>query len=124
MGAILKNLDVIGIKGKGKFEVLFDTGAARSLVKWSKAEKISSISKAIEPLELILGDKSRMKVDHFANLSFVLNGHRFPHFFYVARRLPIEMIIGLDLMQLLKIELIPEKEAISFDPKRLDLWLV
>jgi len=55
MGTILKELEVAGDKGRARLQVLFDTGASRSLIRRDKAEPITTFFKAPIPLRFRLG---------------------------------------------------------------------
>lgn len=125
MGAILKELEVAGDKGKATLKVLFDTGASRSFIRKDKAEAIATFLKAPIPLRFTLGDgKGALEVAHSSDLYFTIKGLTFFHQFFIADELAEEMIIGCDAMQIWKIVLVPEEEEVRVDPRVLDLKLV
>ena len=126
MGIIIKEVEIIGDKGKGKAKILFDSGATNSLIRRDIAEKISSLTKWSEPVDFTLGDgKTVVKSEFYTALQININGNKIPgQLFHVVENIEEELILGADAFQRWKFKLDFEKEDVIIDKNVLRLRLV
>lgn len=125
MGKIVKRLEVLGDKGKGKVEVLFDSGATESVVQKSFAEKLATVISLPKWRRFLLADgKTEIKTNLVANIMITINGITIDSRFYVLEKLGREMVIGAATMQEWDIRLNPKEEKITIgvDPNAIELY--
>jgi predicted aspartyl protease len=114
MGLIIKKLNVIGNKGKIEAEVLFDSGARRSVIRKDVAEKIATLIKAPVPLRFRLADgKTEIVTSTVADIWITINGRTITDQFPVLEKLSSEIIIGANTLQSWEIKLNPKNESVD-----------
>ena len=126
MGVIVKKLEIIGDKGRGSAQSLFDSGASDSVIRKDIAEKVASFLKLSEPVNFVLGDeKSTMTSEYFTGISFILKECTFPaQRVLIVEELDDELILGVDAFQRWKFKLDFEHEDVLFDKSILKVKLV
>lgn len=123
MGLIYKNLTVVGRHGKARLQVLFDSGATRSLVNASVASRLADPVELAEPETYSLA-RGRMTVREGAFLQVILQRHRIPLEARVVPDLSEPLIIGADFLQIWDIRLRPKKKQVLLDARALRLKAV
>jgi predicted aspartyl protease len=124
MGLIVKNLEVFGDKGKLKAQILFDTGARRSVIRKDIAEKIATIIKFPFTFKFFLADgKTNIETDLVADIMINIDNRIIFDQFPVLDKLSKDIIIGSNTLQSWEIKLDPKNESITVgvDPKAIDL---
>jgi hypothetical protein len=126
MGEIIKEIKIIGDKGRRRGSTLVNSGASDSVIRRDIAAKIATLIKWEEPVSLVLGDgETTIKAEYTTVIRFVLKGYTYPpHRFLVLDKLEEDLIIGADAMQRWKIKLDMENEDIIIDERVLRLRLV
>ncbi|MEW6536905.1 MAG: retropepsin-like aspartic protease [Candidatus Auribacterota bacterium] len=124
MGLILKRLIVTGDKGKMETEVLFDTGARRSVIRKDIAEKLATLINAPEPLKFRLADgKTGLTTSIVADIWIVIGDKAITDQFPVLNELSREIIVGANTLQNWEIKLDPQNESVNVgvDPNAIEL---
>ena len=107
-----------GDKGNDDLKVLFDSGAAISIVRRDKIKKLATFFKLPDPLVITLGDGvSKITFNQGIHLDFYLNGLRLWDEFYVADTLSDEVIFGVPTLQKWHIKLDFKHGKVITDPK-------
>jgi len=98
---ILKKTLISGEKNSEDIEILYDTGASRSLVEYSLCEKLTQYIIPLQrPLKLKLADgKNTIEANFLVNLYLEINGYKLPMIFYAVNNLARDIILGIDNMQ-------------------------
>jgi len=114
MGLIIKKLEVMGDKGETEGEVLFDSGARRSVIRRDVAEKIATIVKFPVSFKFSLADgKTEIKTNLVADIMVKVDGRIIFDQFPVIDSLSREIIIGANTLQSWEILLDAKNEAIK-----------
>jgi hypothetical protein len=114
MGLIIKKLEVIGDKNKINADVLFDSGARRSVIRKDIAEKITTIVKFPVPFKFCLADgKTQVETNLVADVMVRVDGRIIFDQFPVLNRLSREIIIGANTLQSWEILLDAKNETIK-----------
>lgn len=126
MGVLIKELEIIGDKGRSKAKTLFDSGASDSVIRKDVAQKVASFLRLSEPVDFVLGDgKITMTSQYFTGISFVLKECTFPaQRVLIVDELEDEFILGVDAFQRWKFRLDFEHEDVIFDKSVLRMRLV
>jgi len=125
MGLIIKDIELIGDKGKRKLEALFDTGASRSFIKRRIAKEIATVIKLPHLYTFTLGDGAgKIESQEEVVLDMKIKGYSLLAHFIVIDRLARDFIVGADTLQIWKIKLDPENEDVLIDKKALEMILV
>ena len=126
MGVLVKEIEIIGDKGKAKVKALFDSGATDSLIRKDIAEKVATLLRMPQSLVFILGDgETQIQSDCSTDLQFIINNSLIPGWrFYVVDKMEEEIVIGADAFQRWKFKLDFEKEDVIIDKEALRLRLV
>ena len=126
MGEIIKEVEIIGDKGKTTAKTLFDSGASDSVIREDIAKKIATLIKWEEPVFFILGDgDSTMQSEYSTDIRFVLEGSIYPpQRVIVVGKLEEDFIFGADALQRWKIKLDMENEDLILDKSVLRLRIV
>lgn len=126
MGVIVKEIEVIGDKGKTKVKALFDSGASDSIIRKDIAEKISTLLKWRKPIEFTLADdETVLESQYIVYAECNINGNSIPPWpFHVVDKLEDELILGADAFQRWKFKLDFEKEDVIIDKQALRLRIV
>jgi len=125
MSRIIKRLEVLGDKGRGEAEILFDSGASQSVVRKSLAEKLATIIKLPKARRFKLADgKTEAKTDLLANIMVAIDSVIIDTRFYVLEKLGREIIIGASTMQEwdIRLNLKDEKITVGQDPNAIELY--
>ena len=123
LGIIYKTLTVIGRRGKARLQVLFDSGATRSLLEASVARRLADPVELPEPETYSLA-RGTMVVREGAFLQVVLNRRRIPVEARVVEGLSESLILGADFLQIWDIRLRPKKKQVLLDLRALRLKAV
>ena len=123
---IIKEIEIIGDKGKTRARTLFNSGASNSIIRRDIAEGIATLIKHPKPLEFVLGDgKSIIRAEYFTLIDFVVKGTTFSvNKVAVSKDLEDDLIIGADGLQRWKIKLDMEGEDLIIDKSVLRFRLV
>lgn len=114
MGLIVKQLEIAGDQAQLKAEVLFDSGAHRSIIRKNIAEKIATLTKLPHSLEFSLANgESKVSTNLVANIEIAINDRFIFDQFYVIDKVSREVIIGALTMQGWEIKLDPKNESLS-----------
>ena len=114
MGIVKKRLYVRGDRGGRLVEVLFDTGATRSLIRGEVAASVSSPRRIIAPTYATLADGRRVPLEMVCEVLVDIDGREVWVEAFLLDDLPVEMVFGaLDM----------EAYMIKIDPARRDLDL-
>lgn len=126
MGVLIKELEIIGDKGRSKAKTLFDSGASDSVIRKDVAQKVASFLRLSEPVDFVLGDgKITMTSQYFTGISFVLKECTFPaQRVLIVDELEDEFILGVDAFERWKFRLDFEHEDVIFDKSVLRMRLV
>lgn len=124
---ISKRISVSGEKGEGAYEILFDTGATKSLVRYDIAEKLCNIEKFVSlepPSKFNLADgKNFLEANFLVNLFIRIDGYKLPYHFYVVNKMSRDVIVGLDFMQSWEIGIDFKEKEITLGLKPDELFL-
>ena len=122
MGMIIEEYNVTGNRRADTVRVLYDTGASSSLIRRDIAEPLGDFAVSPIPREFMMADgEGTFTVDQVITLAIDVEGNPLVYTFYVADDLAEELVIGADMMQVFKITLDMENEAVSIDPGALYL---
>lgn len=124
MGKILKQLEVLGNKGKQRVEVLFDTGASQSCIRRDVATRVATVFRKRSAKTFVLADgRTQIKTDEVAVLDLRINGKAIDDYFYVLKDGRREVIVGAGTMQRWDLKLHPRRHLIEIgtDPEDLEL---
>ena len=114
MGIVRSKLLVRGDRAEESLNVLFDTGAARSLMGNHTAERIGSPKKLIIPRELLVADGHRVKSEYLIDLVVEIDGKHVGIEAFIVENLPEQLIFGALDMEAYGIKL-------NLKERRLDL---
>lgn len=120
MGVIIRDLIVRGDRGGTKLDVIFDSGAGRSIVRKDAILNVASIQKALIKRTFILADsKTKVTSDELVHLWITIGGKTIDDVFYVVKKLRYDIVIGALTMQVWDIKLYPRKEkvVVGVDPR-------
>jgi hypothetical protein len=114
MGLIIKQLEVMGDKGQTKAEVLFDSGARRSVIRRDIAEKIATIVKFPIPFKFYLADgTTQVETNLVADIMVSIDNSIIFDQFPILDKLSREVIIGANTLQSWEIILDARNESIT-----------
>lgn len=114
MGLIIKQLEVMGDKSHTKAEVLFDSGARRSVIRREIAEKIATIVKFPIPFKFYLADgKTQVETNLVADIMVSIDNRIIFDQFPILDKLSREVIIGANTLQSWEIILDAKNESIT-----------
>ncbi len=107
MGTIKESLAVRGDRREEKLEVLFDSGASRSLIRSEVANKISTPRELLIPREFTAADGQKISSSHLCDLVVEIGGKRIGVEAFLVDALPVPLILGaLDMeAYLIKLDL-------------------
>ncbi len=123
MGIIYKTLTVIGRRGRARCEVLFDSGATRSLMERSLAMRLAQPVELAEP-EIYSLARGHFTVREGAFLQVVIQRRRIPVEVRVVEGLTENLILGADFLQVWDIRLRPKTKQVLLDLRALRLKAV
>lgn len=124
MGLIIKRLEIIGDKGSTSAELLFDSGARRSVIRKDIASKIATIIKFPLPFRFCLADgETEIETDRVADIMVKVDGKIIFDQFPVLEKMGREVIVGANTLQSWEIVLDLKNEAmkVGVDLKALEL---
>jgi hypothetical protein len=114
MGLIIKKLEVIGDKNRINADILFDSGARRSVIRKDIAKKIATIIKFPVPFKFCLADgKTQVETNLVADIMVKVDGGIIFDQFPVLDSLSREIIIGANTLQSWEILLDAKNETIK-----------
>ncbi|MBI4612456.1 MAG: retroviral-like aspartic protease [Planctomycetes bacterium] len=125
MGKIVKKLRLMGDSGELEIEVLLDSGAGASLVRADVAESITSMisSRKVPCVFHGVNGEEALRSDRICHLVIEMKGKFLDGRFYLVDRMPREMILGVDFMQMWGIILDLRKEdyTVGVDPQAIEI---
>jgi predicted aspartyl protease len=114
MGVIRQELLVRGDGGRKRLTVLFDSGAARSLIRSDIAAELSTPRKLLISRELVAADGDKVACDSFCDLVIEIEGKEIGIEAFLVDKLPVPLIFGALDMEAYRIKL-------NLAERRLDL---
>lgn len=125
MGKIVKRLVLMGERGRARAAVLLDSGAGSSLIRRDVADKIIAHFTPLDPPVTFKGVNGKKAFT--CNLTCIprikMKGKVLHGDFCVVRKMPREVIIGVDFLQQWEISLYPKRHdyAVGLDPQAIEL---
>jgi len=115
MGIIRETLLVKGDKGERMLNVLFDSGASRSLIRSDIAKEISTPKKLIIQREFTIADGRKVICEYFCDLIIEIEGKRIGIEAFLVDNLLVPLIFGaLDMeAYMIKLDLTKRKLELS-----------
>lgn len=120
MGKITKEVEIVGLKSNKKLEALFDSGSGGSFIR-----QIFSDGVHIEDLgftkyrsfrKIRTGDNSRIKAEIIAFPKILIDSVTIEKLeMGVIKSMPVDVILGADIMQRVGINLNFKKEQIEWE---------
>jgi hypothetical protein len=123
VGLIYKTVRLTGSRADREVKALFDTGSSRCFVSRDVAQSLGDIFPVAIPLQIETAT-AVTEAREAIHAAIWLDGHPLQWTFYVVEGLTEEAIVGADFLQVWKIKLDPEREALILDPNALKLKLV
>jgi len=120
MGVVKKRLRVKGDRGERLVEVLFDTGASRSLIRREVAASVSSPRRIIAPIYATLADGRRPPLEMVCEVLVDIDGREVWVEAFVLDELPVEMIFGVLEMEAYMIKIDPARKDLDLSEFRTD----
>ncbi|MBI4587596.1 MAG: retroviral-like aspartic protease [Candidatus Rokubacteria bacterium] len=120
---IYKTVRLTGSRGEREVKALFDTGSSRCFVSVDLARSVGDVFPVAIPLEIETAT-AVTRAREAIHAAVWLDGHALQWVFYVVEDLTESAIVGADFLQIWKIKLDPEHEALILDPSALKLKLV
>ncbi len=115
MGTIKRKLKFLGSKGESELLALFDTGASVSVIKETCADKLSIIDAAPNPFIVQTANTDYpIELEKRTIVDFHLEGFPLWGAFWVWEKIPYDVIIGADLMQIFHIIVAPDEDSVYF----------
>ena len=118
MGLIVKQLTVIGRKGRRRVKALFDSGASHTLLREDLASRLGTPEELPEPrrFEAAVGT---FTARHAMFVDVVIGGKRLLTGVTLVPNLTADLILGCDFFQRYHIRLDPRSRRIKLDPTAL-----
>ena len=115
MGIVREVLLVKGDKGEKRLNVLFDSGASRSLIKSKTAEDISSPRDLPAPIEVTVADGHKVNCKLYCNLIVEIEGKSIVIQPLLIDNLPVPLVFGALEMEayMIKLDLAKRKLDLS-----------
>lgn len=115
MGIVRQDLLVKGEKGEKRLNVLFDSGASRSLIKSDVAREISNPRKLLIQREFTAANGHKVVCNYFCDLIVEIEGKRIGIEAFLVDNLPVPLIFGaLDMeAYMIKLDLAKRKLDLS-----------
>jgi len=115
MGIIRETLLVKGDKGEKMLNVLFDSGASRSLIRSDIAKEISTPKKLIIQREFTIADGRKVICEYFCDLIIEIEKKRIGIEAFLVDNLSVPLIFGaLDMeAYMIKLDLTKRKLELS-----------
>jgi len=115
VGMIREKLLVRGDRGERKLDVLFDSGASRSLIRSDVAEEISNPKELIIQREFTVADGHKVACKYFCDLIVEIEGKRIGIEAFLIDELPVPLVFGVLDMEayMIKLDLARRKLDLS-----------
>jgi len=113
VGIIRKTLLVKGDKGERKLNVLFDSGASRSLIRSDVAKEISTPRELLIQREFIVADGRKIICKYFCDLIVEIEGKRIGIEAFLVDDLPAPLVFGALDMEAYMIKLDPARRKLD-----------
>ena len=115
MGIARENLLVKGDKGGRKLNVLFDSGASRSLIRSDVAKEVSTPRELLIQREFTVADGHKVTCKYFCDLIVEIEGKRIGIEAFLVDNLPVPLVFGaLDMeAYMIKLDLTKRKLDLS-----------
>jgi len=115
LGIIRENLLVKGDKGGRKLNVLFDSGASRSLIRSDVAKEVSTPRELLIQREFTAADGHKVICKYFCDLIVEIEGKRIGIEAFLVDNLPVPLVFGaLDMeAYMIKLDLTKRKLDLS-----------
>ncbi len=123
MGLIYKTVRLTGSQGEREVKALFDTGSSRCFLSQDVARSVGGVFPVAVPLRIETAT-TVTEAREATPVAVWLDGYPLQWVFYVVGDLTEPAIVGADFLQIWKIKLDPEHEALILDPNALKLKLV
>ncbi|GBC71588.1 hypothetical protein HRbin02_01373 [Candidatus Calditenuaceae archaeon HR02] len=120
MGMVKKRLHVRGDRGERVVDVLFDTGATRSLIKREVAASVSSTRKIIAPTYATLADGRRVTLETVCEVLVDIDDREVWVEAFLLDELTVEMIFGVLDMEAYMIKIDPARKDLDLSEFRTD----
>ncbi|WP_460024565.1 retropepsin-like aspartic protease [Infirmifilum sp. SLHALR2] len=113
MGLVREKLLVRGDKGEKLLDVLFDTGASRSLIRSDVAREISTPKELLAPRWLTVADGRKLACRHLCDLAVEIAGKRVGIEAFLVDDLPVPKVFGALDMEAYRIKLDPARRRLD-----------
>jgi len=115
LGIVRENLFVKGDKGGRKLNVLFDSGASRSLIRSDVAKEVSTPRELLIQREFTVADGHKVICKYFCDLIVEIEGKRIGIEAFLVDNLPVPLVFGaLDMeAYMIKLDLTKRKLDLS-----------
>lgn len=107
-----KDINLAGDKGEQSVIVLVDTGASFSMVRADLATKLGTPTKLPRPVNLTIGDSSKISITDAVLLTLQLGGQTLMDYFLVFDKLIEEAVLGVNTMKKYGLKIDLEHQAI------------
>lgn len=113
MGIIRKMLLVKGDKGEKEINVLFDSGASRSLIRSDVAKEVSTPRELLIQRGFIVADGRKVTCKYFCDLIVEIGGRRIGIEAFLVDDLPVPLVFGALDMEAYMIKLDPARKELD-----------
>jgi len=113
LGIIRETLLVKGDKGERRLNVLFDSGASRSLIRSDVAKELSTPRELLIQREFTAADGHRVACKYFCDLIVEIEGKRIGIEAFLVDDLPVPIVFGALDMEAYMIKLDPVKRRLD-----------
>lgn len=120
MSLIIRDVELQGREGSLTVRVLFDSGATFSLIRRDVAERLGGLFPQHPVRFREASGRVAMESREMVLASFEIEGFSVNWPFYVLDQMGREAIIGVDLLQLFRIKLDFQHDAIIVDPEAME----
>jgi len=110
---IKEKLLIKGDKGERRLDVLFDSGASRSLIRSDVARELSTPRELIIQREFIAADGHRVICKYFCDLIIEIEGRRIGIEAFLVDDLPVPLVFGALDMEAYMIKLDPARKKLD-----------
>lgn len=125
MAVIIKEITLIGSKGRTNKDAIFDSGSTYSCIHPELAEGLETIIPLPEPMEFSTAKEGeKVRAEGRVTINFHIGEYRFSDEFMVIEGLSNGVIIGAATLQKWRLKLDFEKDEIIIDPRVTKLWLL